>query len=75
MRLFSQKGMKIFDQHDNIWIRLVKAKYLKNNYIDFLRVKKSCSGIKCLEDDSFYRELLKKCIKWISESGKIINVW
>lgn len=40
MRLFFLIEMNVLTQPDNIWVRLVKTKYLKNNSIDFLRVKK-----------------------------------
>lgn len=41
-----KQGLKILTQPDNIWIRLVRAKYLKNDSYTFLRIKKSSSAFK-----------------------------
>lgn len=36
----TKQGWKIFIQPDNIWVRIVKAKYLNNNTIISLKVRK-----------------------------------
>lgn len=41
--ILSETGIKDFSQSDNLWVKLVTAKYLQNDNKNFLHVKTSSS--------------------------------
>lgn len=64
---------KIKTKPDNFWVRLIKAKYLKNiNVLDYLK-KGICS--RQWSHIMELREIFKKGICWQVGNGKSINFW
>lgn len=49
---------------DNIWVQLIKAKYLKNN-MNFFQSKKTSPASKAWNHILDYRYVLKKCLNRI----------
>lgn len=69
----AKQGWKILTQPNNIWIQLMKAKYLINPIVFHINKTKTASiAWKSILDR---RLLLKKGTTWIIVNGRSINSW
>lgn len=75
MRVLVKQGWKILTQLDNIWVRIVKAKYLKNDSNLFLKAKKCSSAFNAWKTILDKCELLKRGLTWIIGNENNINFW
>lgn len=57
----AKQGWKILIQPDNIWVKLVKAKYLKNNIHNFLHINQSTLASKAWKN-ILHRKNLEKVL-------------
>lgn len=73
MDFLAKRDWKILTQPDNIWVRIVKARYLKNGYSDFLTTKESSATSNAWKSILHTRSLLNKGLKWIIGNRNKIN--
>lgn len=71
--LLVKLGWKIIKEPDNLWTKVVSAKYLTKE--DFLDVKKSATASRIWKYVLVHRYLLKRGIRWCLGNGNKIRFW
>ena len=66
-------GWKVFTENNNLWVRLIKDKYLRK--ISFLQYKSSTNDSWIWKNILKQRELLDKGLRWKLGNGKSIRFW
>lgn len=64
----AKQGWKVLTRPGNIWVKLVRAKYLNNSSSTFFKVTKSPSALNAWENNLGKKKLLQKGVNF--DSGK-----
>ncbi|XP_056697878.1 uncharacterized protein [Spinacia oleracea] len=67
-------GWKILTEENNLWVKIMRKKYLQNNN-SFFTVKKKTRDSVIWNHILNQREILRKGIRWRLGNGKSINFW
>lgn len=68
----TKQGRKILTQPHNIWVKIVRTKYLSNDAASFFKSNKCSSAWKSILDQL---DLRKRGLAWILGNGKSIGFW